>query len=232
MINLNGEFGVGKLKDSFFNFSCPLGTSGQGHTEDSLGFGFIYYGLSRCIVPETVVCIGSQKGFAPSIFGKALKDNGKGTVYFIDAGFDEETDGHKAWAGKGLWKKYKDKIFKENDLNNVELILSRTQDVSWDRRIDILYIDGDHSYEGVKHDFEKFSPYANFVLFHDSLYTAEGVATDYHNQRRDISHWKGHEWGVKDFLKELDHLPKFEIPMFAGLTLIDFRKFNKLKTEG
>lgn len=37
-------------------------------------------------------------------------------------------------------------------------------------KLDILFIDGDHSYDGTKHDFEFYSQYVNkdgFIVFHD-----------------------------------------------------------------
>ena len=37
-----------------------------------------------------------------------------------------------------------------------------------DRPIDVLFIDGDHSYDGVKQDYEMYSPLVNgIVVFHD-----------------------------------------------------------------
>ena len=58
---------------------------GQDAASQSLGLGWLYYGLARAMRPRTVVVIGSWRGFVPIVLGRALADNGDGgRVIFID----------------------------------------------------------------------------------------------------------------------------------------------------
>src|SRR5262249_32099973 len=51
----------------------------------NLGLGWMYYALARILRPRTVVVIGSWRGFAALVFGKALGDNLEGgRIVFID----------------------------------------------------------------------------------------------------------------------------------------------------
>lgn len=70
-------------------------------------------------------------------------------------------------------------IVKQNEVHGVEKeypesfeFLYRTEPIKLDHRgYDLLFIDGDHSYEAVKEDYDRFAFYINpggFIAFHDA----------------------------------------------------------------
>lgn len=190
--NLNGKF-------------IPSGSTGQGHDQNSLGFGYIYYGLSKIIKPKTVVVIGSGTGFSPSMFALG----GSEKVYFIDASYNEKEHGYnRGWGGTSKWTSDGEKVFDELNISeNVELIVSESKDVQWSADIDILLIDGDHTYEGCKSDWLKYGPYAKYVLFHDSLHEENNT----------------YKWGVKKLVDELSNMGYsiINLPFYAGLSILE-----------
>ena len=80
-------------------------------------------------------------------------------------------------------KKGKQKIFLiQGDSHKIE-ILRKIKGILKGRNVDFLFIDGDHSYEGVKKDFEMYSPLVRkggIIAFHDIVpdyYTKYGIKT-------------------------------------------------------
>lgn len=166
--------------------------------EDSLnlGFGFIFYGLARTLRPRHVVVIGSKAGFAPVCFALALKDNvghtissvgcgttclshpqERGLVSFIDPSYSIHRGDIGHSYGIGTWDTPSSTttIFEDHGVASVVTHYKMTsatylQTHTNDGGIDLLYIDGDHSYEGIMHDLTEFRPHLNpgaFVLAHD-----------------------------------------------------------------
>ena len=145
--------------------------------------------------PKVTVDLGVDMGYSLI----ALSHNNPGKVYGIDC-FEGD-----AWVGVRDTYDYISNHINSLQLNNVTLIKGYFDEVikTWDSQIDILHIDGFHSYEAVKNDFEKWSKFVpdyGVILFHD---------TDSHDTR----------FGVKQFFQELD-MPKHELSGFQGLGIV------------
>jgi len=100
--------------------------------------------------------------------------------------------------------KEKQKIFLiQGDSHSIET-LRKIEGILRDDKVDFLFIDGDHSYEGVKKDFEMYSPLVRkggIIAFHDIVpdyYTRYGIKT---------SSWAGEVYKFWNEVKEkYEHL--------------------------
>lgn len=143
-------------------------------TQYFLGFGLIHYSFVRNIRPENILCVGSRKGFVPAVLALACKDNGKGHVDFVDAGYGEENVG-KNWSGIGFWKKenpdaHFSKIHVQECITTYVMTTKKYASMFPNKHYQYIYIDGDHVYKGVKLDYSLFWPRLDkcgLMAFHD-----------------------------------------------------------------
>lgn len=142
------------------------------HQTGNIGFGFLHYAFIIAKKPERVLCIGSEQGFIPAICALACKENNKGHVDFVDANKTNEQTNH--WGGKGFWgNNDPQKHFSAFELEEwltPHITTSKQFADNNQARYEYIFIDADHSYSGVKFDYETFWPRlatGGMMGFHD-----------------------------------------------------------------
>jgi len=136
------------------------------------GHKFFAYDLIRNIKPEKVVELGTHKGTSFFSFCQAVKDGKLNTE--LNAIDTWKGDKHAGFYGNEIFQEVND--IKDSYYNNLDIHLVRkTFDEALndftDDSIDILHIDGLHTYEAVKHDFESWIgkvKKSGIILFHDT----------------------------------------------------------------
>lgn len=71
------------------------------------------------------------------------------------------------------FKSQNQKIYFIRDNSRSISTIEKVKKIINEKKIDVLFIDGDHSYEGVKKDFENYSPFVKkggLIAFHDIVY--------------------------------------------------------------
>ncbi len=124
--------------------------------------------ICNILKPATTVDLGVD--FAFSTFAFAFLNTGQ--VYGLDS---FEGDNHAG--AKNTYTYVLDlyeTLKKDFNINNVHFIKGYFDDIArnWDKPIDIIHIDGLHTYEAVKNDFntwKKFFHADTAVLFHDTI---------------------------------------------------------------
>ena len=214
----------------------------HGATDLHLGDGLIVYSIVQHMRAKNCVCIGSGGGFVPRIMTQARYDlhqqgifEGNSDYNWGDIGATYVVDACNGIGGP-------------NDLENEEsfyrksfhprFIKSTSEKAYYDFfviqdiKIDVLFIDGDHSYEGVKLDFELYSKIMSpkgIILIHDtdgeyeeSLIVSEDAKKDHH--RFD---------GPSRLIKELQQNPEWNLvnlfnfrilsdkPSSSGITIVN-----------
>ena len=204
----------------------------HGANDTYMGSGIMYFSIPYFLKARVCVCLGSGGGYVPRLMVDCVHElnetemygEGKfGEVYVIDAtnGFNGEVD----WSDE-------DSFLREKF--NPRFINSTTEDafynffVKQNIKIDYLHIDADHTFEGVKKDFELYSQRMNkggIITIHDTDKSYVDNFTEIQNHEGDDLS------GPSEFVKTIDKR-KFEVfnlfnhgimpdfPSSTGLTIV------------
>jgi len=216
----------------------------HGATTEHMGDGLIVYSLIQHMRAKTCVCIGSGGGFIPRIMTQARIDLHKQNIFegnpdinWGDIGVTYIVD---ACNGVGGPNDLEDENSYYNKQFQPRLIKSTSEDAYYnffvlqDIKIDVLFIDGDHSYEGVKLDFDLYSNIITdkgIIIIHDTDPNYEETLIVSEDAKKDHHRFDGPSKLVKELEKNpsynLINLYNFRIlpnkPSSSGITVINKR---------
>ena len=155
------------MKDKYIEKVLRHGSSWVGH-------GSFAMKLVETYNPKVVVDLGVDYGYSTFCFAYPKI----GEVYGVDWFQGDIHAGHRNTYDVVIEMYHE--IKEEYGINNVEFIKGDFNDVAktWDKKIDILHVDGLHTYDAVKNDYETWSKFCHddsIILFHDTLSFADSV---------------------------------------------------------
>ena len=202
----------------------------HGATDLHLGDGLLVYSFIQFIRAKVCVCIGSGGGFIPRLMTQARMDlhsqnifegNNQpewgdiGTTIIIDAA--NGVGGFTDWTNENsfLRQHFQPQVILETSERAFYDYFIR-QDI----KIDYLHIDGDHSYEGVKKDFELYST----IISENGIITIHDIDQSYHdtflvteNSKKDFITFDG----PSKFIKELENNEKWNLVNLKNFCMFD-----------
>jgi len=132
--------------------------------------------------PEVVVEIGTANG--GTLFVLARTASPDALLISVDLPGGEFGGGYPRWK-RGLYHTFASEgqqlVLIQRDSHDEETV-AQVQDVLDGRRIDLLFIDGDHSYEGVRRDFEAYSP----LVADDGIVAVHDIVPENPALKRDV----------------------------------------------
>lgn len=211
----------GAMLGEILEYARPLG-----HHEDpatlNLGFGFLYYGLVRTLRPRHIVVVGSGFGFSVVCLALAQRDNGEGTLSFVDPSYSVLRNGPlRTVGGTSQWDDPA-RVRAHFRRFGVQSIVTHFKETSGEffaaygeralPAIDLAFIDGNHSYDDVRHDFLAALAHTrrnSYMLLHDTnIYIRELLR----------------HAGVKRWLREIaqrrEQFEAVDFPFSSGVALV------------
>ncbi|HEY2827309.1 MAG TPA: class I SAM-dependent methyltransferase [Pirellulales bacterium] len=187
----------------------------QRRGDRNLGLGWLYYALGRVLRTPRAVVIGSFRGFVPLVMARALADNVEGgQVHFIDPSMVDDF-----WKEPSAVQNYFSRLGGDN-ITHHRMTTQQFVESETYRELDdigMVFIDGFHSGEQARFDFEAFADKLapqGMILLHDSIWH---LPSRLYGPGREYVH------SVADFIAEIKQLPEwqvFDLPFGDGLTLV------------
>ncbi len=138
----------------------------------------LLYGLAKACQSECIIEVGSYRGRSAVALGRGSLDGNKTPVYAIEP-HEEFTGLMGGKFGPPDRAAFYAAMLATSCYHAVRLVNLSSEVVApgWDKKIGLLFIDGDHSYTGVKRDFDCWSPHLApnaLIAFDDSTNPAMG----------------------------------------------------------
>jgi hypothetical protein len=159
------------------------------------------YNLCKETEINNYMCIGPERGgefYTVDSFLRRLNPNFTNSVAYDNHDNMYKFDQYKA-------------------IHSAEFVVADSQKMTWDdvpfETVDLCFIDGDHSYIGVKHDFEMVKDHCKYIVLHDIHLTINPTRIQvnkfWDEIKTEYPHW---EFSNKD--------PLLKIPVGIGVLKI------------